>query len=275
VSAKLADVTRSLRDRGEKAVVAFLTAGYPDERTFVDVALAASRAGCDAIEIGVPFSDPIADGPVIQASSEASLSGGMTLARALELGGEIAGRVDTPLVVMSYLNPILNMGLEKFAATAVGSGISGVILPDVSLEESADIRRIVRGGGLDYIDLVAPTSSAERVRRIAAAAAGNGAGGGQSAFLYLVSVTGVTGTRSATASDLEPFVSRVRRETGLPLYVGFGVSTADQAREVARLADGVIIGSQLIRLSDEGRTAGNAGERVGAFLSGIKETISC
>jgi tryptophan synthase alpha chain len=274
VSLRLADVTRRLESDGDKALVAFFTAGYPDERTFVEVAIAASSAGADVIEIGIPFSDPIADGPVIQASSEAALTGGMTVARALTLAAEIAGRVDTPLVAMGYLNPILNMGPEQFVAAAAGAGISGLILPDVPLEESADLRRITRSGGLSYVDLLAPTSDTDRVRRIAAAAGGGDAGdGGDTGFLYLVSVTGVTGSGNAGRADLEPFVARVRAETTLPLYVGFGVSTAEQARETARLADGVIIGSQLIRLASEGPAAG-AAARIGEFLSGVKEAIS-
>jgi len=275
VSLQIADVTRRLESDGDKALVAFLTAGYPDERTFVEMAVAASNAGADVIEIGIPFSDPIADGPVIQASSEAALAIGMTVARALTLAGEIAGRVDTPLVAMGYLNPILNMGPEQFVAGAAGAGISGLILPDVPLEESADLRRITRSGGLSFIDLLAPTSDTGRVRRIAAAAGGGGdaGGAGDTGFLYLVSVTGVTGSSSAGSADLEPFVARVRAETTLPLYVGFGVSTAEQARETARLADGVIIGSQLIRLASEGPAAG-AAARIGEFLTGVKEAIS-
>jgi len=266
VTAQLADVTRRLVDRGERALVAFLTAGYPDERTFVEMAVAVSRAGADVIEIGIPFSDPIADGPAIQTSSEAALARGMTVPRALALAGEIAGRVETPLVAMSYLNPLLNMGLERFTETAAGSGISGAILPDVPLEESTDIRRIVRAGGLELIDLVAPTSSDQRVRRIAEEADGAG-------FLYLVSVTGVTGAVAAVAADLESFVARVRVETELPLYVGFGVSTAAQAREITRFADGVIVGSQLVRLAGEG-PAREAPARVAGFLKGLKEAIS-
>ncbi len=273
MSLRLADVTRRLESDGDKALVAFLTAGYPDERTFVEMAVAASHAGADVIEIGIPFSDPIADGPVIQASSEAALAIGMTVARALTLAGEIAGRVDTPLVAMGYLNPILNMGPEQFVAGAAGAGISGLILPDVPLEESADLRRITRCGGLSFIDLLAPTSDTDRVRRIAAAAGGGAGGAGDTGFLYLVSVTGVTGSGNAGRADLEPFVARVRAETTLPLYVGFGVSTAEQARETARLADGVIIGSQLIRLASEGPAAG-AAARIGEFLSGVKEAIS-
>jgi tryptophan synthase alpha chain len=263
---KLGDVTRDLLEKKEKALVAFLTAGYPDDETFVELAVGAAQSGCDVIEVGIPFSDPIADGPVIQQSSQAALAGGMTLLRALDLTREVAHRVEAPLVIMSYLNPILNAGLEQFAEAAIESGVGGVILPDVSLEESADIRRIVTGAGLEYIDLVAPTSGPERLAKIAAAA-----GGG---FLYLVSVTGVTGSGQDPAADLESFVSRVRAETHLPLYVGFGVSTPEQARRIAGVADGVIIGSQLIRLVNEAPSGAAAVERVNGFLSGVKKAVS-
>lgn len=266
MSATLAEATRGLRERGENALVAFLTAGYPDERTFVELAVGSSRAGADVIEIGIPFSDPIADGPAIQAASEAALAGGMTLPRALALAGEVAGRTDTPLVAMSYLNPLLNMGLEQFAEIAVRSGVGGVILPDVPVEESAPIRRVLQGAGVAPVHLVAPTSGPERVSRIAQAADGG-------AFLYLVSVTGVTGGVGDLPAELEGFVARVRRESHLPLYVGFGVSTASQAQRVTRFADGVIIGSQLVRLASEG-SAREVPGRAGAFLSGAREAIS-
>ncbi|MGD8415193.1 MAG: tryptophan synthase subunit alpha, partial [Candidatus Latescibacterota bacterium] len=244
MSARLADVTRRIAGDGGKALVAYLTAGYPSESVFVDLAVEASRAGADVIEVGIPFSDPIADGPTIQASSEAALAAGMTVPRALALAARVAERVDTPLVAMSYLNPLLNMGLDNFVRSAARAGISGAILPDVPLEESTDIRRIVRAGGLDLIDLVAPTSSDDRVRRIAEVADGAG-------FLYLVSVTGVTGSAGAVAADIEPFVARVRGLAGLPLYVGFGVSTEAQARQIVQFADGVIVGSQLVRLAGQ------------------------
>jgi len=268
---KLSDTTRGIKARGGKALVAFFTAGYPDEDTFVELVLTACQAGCDAIEIGVPFSDPIADGPVIQASSEAALKGGMTVSRALELAGEISSRVETPLVAMSYINPILNMGLERFAHTAARAGISGLILPDVSLEESADIRQTVRACGIDYIDLVAPTSDAGRVQRITAAADGG-------SFLYLVAFTGVTGSREAPAGELDGFVNRVRNTAGrgpdgIPLYVGFGVSSAEQARRLVSFADGVIVGSQLIRIIQSENSTAGAVDRVNAFLGGVKRAI--
>lgn len=269
---KLGHATRSAKAAGGKALVPFFTAGYPDEDTFVELVLAADGSGCDAVEIGVPFSDPIADGPVIQASSEAALRGGMTLQRALELAGHLSNRIDIPLVVMSYINPILSMGLEKFVQTAADAGIGGLILPDVSFEESGHIREVVRASGVDYIDLVAPTSQAGRVRRITEAA-------GDAGFLYLIAVTGVTGASGLSADDIEPFVERVRDAAGrgssdTPLYVGFGVSSADQARRLADFADGVIVGSQLVRIVQLENGGRGAAGRVGAFLGTVKRAIN-
>jgi tryptophan synthase alpha chain len=259
----LSHLTATLRGSGRRALVPFFTAGYPDERTFVEVVRAAVDAGADAIEIGVPFSDPIADGPVIQAASAAALEGGMTLARAMELSGRLASHSSPPLVMMSYVNPILSYGLERFAADARAAGIGGLIAPDVSFEESADLRSCAREGGLDYVDLIAPTSSDERIARIAGGAAG---------FLYLVSVTGVTGTREAPPESLPTFVSRVRAHSDTPLYVGFGVATPEHAAAVAVVADGVIIGSRLIRLLGDG-DAGSAPSRVAAFLGDVRCAI--
>ena len=263
---KLTHVTRGLLDSGQKALVPFFTAGYPDEKTFVQLVLGAARAGCDVIEIGIPFSDPIADGPVIQQSSQVALEAGMTLERALKLAKEISAETDTPLVAMSYINPVLNMGLDRFTTVAAESGIGGLILPDVSLEESGDIRRTIQGGGINYIDLVAPTSSADRVRAIVRA---NGTENGGGGFVYLVSVTGVTGSRDPLEGDLGAFCGRVRQNTRTPLYVGFGVSTAEQASTVVRHADGVIIGSRLIRLIGETRGQ-EAVSSVTEFMAGVK-----
>jgi tryptophan synthase alpha chain len=273
---KLSHVTRGLLDSGGKALVPFFTAGYPDEKTFVQLVLGAARSGCDVIEIGIPFSDPIADGPVIQQSSQIVLEAGMTLERALQLAKDISSETDTPLVAMSYINPILNMGLDRFTTAAAEAGIGGLILPDVSFEESGDIRRRVQGGGIDYIDLVAPTSSEDRVRAIVTAGGTANENGGWGAFVYLVSVTGVTGSGGPLEGDLGAFTERVRQCTQTPLYVGFGVSTADQARLVTRHADGVIFGSRLIRLINETPT-GRGQEAVFAvteFLAEVKRTIS-
>ncbi len=254
---KLTETTRGLREAGQKVLVPFFTAGYPDEQTFLALLETAARAGCRVIEIGVPFSDPIADGPVIQESSQQVLAGGMTLRRALELTAEASARTDAALVMMGYVNPLLAMGLEEFAAAARQAGVAGVIVPDTPLEESADVRRALGDQGVALVDLVAPTSSEKRVGRIAAKATG---------FLYLVSMTGVTGAGLAPGRQVADLVARVRRRTDLPLYVGFGVSRADQAAAIVQHADGVIIGSALIRLIQAAPSGAEAVTRVEAFL---------
>jgi len=255
--------TKALKDSGRKALVAFLTAGYPNEEVFVETVKAASRAGCDVIEIGIPFSDPIADGPVIQESSTKALEQGITLARCIELAGALSSEITTPLVFMSYFNPIFRMGIDKFAKDANAAGVSGVIVPDVPLEESEEIRSIADEFGLTYIDLLAPTSSDERIGAIASEAGG---------FIYLVSVTGVTGANSPEAGDIGRFVSRVRARTELPLYVGFGIASADQARSACESADGIIIGSALIKMAQTG-DAGEGPAKIEAFLRGVRSAI--
>jgi len=259
----LAIATAALRASGRKALVAFLTAGYPDDATFHDLVLAAADAGSDVIEIGIPFSDPIADGPVIQAASNVALKRGVTLRSALRHAARLAPAVATPLVGMSYINPILTMGVTAFADEARDSGLAGVILPDVSFEESGAFRPVLRARGLAYIDLVAPTSDAARVRAIAGASSG---------FVYLVSVTGVTGARTAHPMGVSELADRVRAATETPVYVGFGVSTPEQAAGVAQHADGVIIGSRLIQLAGDGHPA-QAGRRVGEFLAAARKAI--
>jgi tryptophan synthase alpha chain len=261
---KLHDTTHRLKEKGEKALVAFLTAGYPDEDTFRRLVRVADGAGCDLIEIGVPFSDPVADGPLIQESSKRALDNGISLPRIIDITGEIAQEIATPLVFMSYYNPILRMGDERFAESANASGVSGVIVPDLPLEESGQLRSVVRSRELGYVDLIAPTSSDDRIEAIASEAEG---------FLYLVSVTGVTGVRSPRSQDIERFVSRVRVKTDLPLYVGFGISDAETATEAARHSDGVIIGSALIRLIKSATSSDDALERVAGFLAEVKSAL--
>lgn len=261
---RLPDVTDRLKRSGSKALVAFLTAGYPDEETFVELVRAADRSGCDVIEIGLPFSDPIADGPLIQESSKAALAGGMTVSRALELASGLSREIAAALVFMGYYNPILRMGPERFALAAVESGVTGVIVADVSFEESGAVRPFFEERGISYIDLIAPTSSDERIAAIVAQSSG---------FVYLVSVTGVTGAREPRAEDVDTFVARVRPRTHLPLYVGFGVSGPDKARETARTSDGVIIGSALIRLIQSSASSAEAVQKVEGFLRGVAEAI--
>lgn len=255
--------THDLRERGKKALVAFLTAGYPTEAAFAESVRTAAAAGADVIEIGIPFSDPIADGPVIQAASSVALKHGMTLRRALDAAAGLAREVPVPLVAMSYVNPILRFGVDAFARASAGAGVRGIILPDVSFEESEPFRAPFVAAGVAYIDLVAPTSSEERIRTLARASDG---------FVYVVSLTGVTGARDSLAVGLPDLVERVRRSARTPVYVGFGVSSAAQAAELARCADGVIIGSRLMQLAGDGAPEG-AAARIGAFLAGVRREL--
>jgi tryptophan synthase alpha chain len=228
---------RALRAAGGKALVPYLTAGFPDEETSLALLAGAAARGCAAVEVGVPFSDPVADGPVIQQASQRALERGMTLVRALDLVRELAGGGAAP-VVMTYLNPILRLGTGAFADAAARAGCAGVIVPDLSFEESPELRAALAGADLPLIDLVAPTTDSRRLARIAPAAAG---------FLYLVAVTGVTGTRAPDARDLAALTARAREHTDLPLYVGFGIDGPVRAREAAAAADGAIVGSALVR----------------------------
>jgi tryptophan synthase alpha chain len=233
---------RARRDRGERALVPFLTAGFPDEPTSLELLVECGRRGCEIVEVGVPFSDPVADGPVIQHASRVALANGMTLARALTLVRDVAEEGIHP-VMMTYVNPVLRFGFTRFAREAAAAGCAGVIVPDLSVEDAAPLREALLEHGVALIDLVAPTTPEDRMHRIAGAAGG---------FLYLVSVTGVTGSRSASATDLASFVGRVRHHSDLPLYVGFGIDGPERAREAAAHADGVIVGSALIRRLDGG-----------------------
>jgi len=259
----LSDTTTALK-QDRKALVGFLTAGYPDEETFLDLVRAASAAGCDIIEIGIPFSDPIADGPLIQASSKVALDGGITLARCIELAKQLSSKIPTPLVFMSYYNPILRMGNDTFAARAREAGVRGLIVPDVPLEESAAIRSAANAADITYIDLIAPTSSDDRIERITGSAQG---------FVYLVSVTGVTGVRSPEAGAMGQFVARVRGKTDVPLYIGFGISDATRARQAVQHADGVIIGSALVKLIQSAESREAAASNVDRFLRDVRAAI--
>ena len=255
--------TKALREQRRKALVAYFTAGYPDGDACDAMVRAAVDAGADIVEIGIPFSDPIADGPVIQATSSAALAGGMTLSRALEAIARLRADVPVPIVVMSYINPILRVGVDAFARDAAQAGVSGVVLPDVSFEESHFLRPALSRAGLAYVDLVAPTSGEARAKVIARASVG---------FVYAVSMTGVTGARTASAADASALVEQVRAATDTPVYVGFGVSSPEAAAEIARVADGVIIGSRLMQIAGAG-PAQAAAARVADFVTSVRHEL--
>ena len=235
---RIAQRFAALREKGEMGLVAFITAGDPSLAVSESIALALAEAGVDVIELGVPFSDPLADGPVIQRSSERALRAGTTLDGVLELAARIRQKSDVSLVLFSYYNPVLQMGLERFAERAAAAGIDGVLITDMTPEESEDYRCAARAHGLDTVFLAAPTSPDERLKRIAEVSTG---------FLYVVSRTGVTGTKDSLPEDLPALVRRVRKVTSLPLAIGFGISLPGQVSVLGGLADAAVVGSALVQ----------------------------
>jgi tryptophan synthase alpha chain len=243
-STSLGAAFAACREQERAALVLYVTAGHPDRERGLDVLLALADAGADVIELGVPFSDPLADGPTIQLSSFQAIERGVDLRWTLELLARFRELRSTPVVLFSYLNPIYRYGVEAFARDAAAAGAAGVLLTDLPAGADPEVEDQLRGAGLDLIRLVAPTSTPERVRQIAAAGSG---------FLYYVSRTGVTGARQELEAGLEREVRELRAATDLPIAVGFGISTPEQARAVARFADGVIVGSALVeRLAGAG-----------------------
>lgn len=228
---------RELAEAGELGLIAYLTAGDPTLEASEKIILAAAEAGADVIELGVPFSDPVADGPIIQRASERALRSGTTLAAVLDLARRLRARTEVPFVLFSYFNPILQMGLENFAQTAAQAGIDGVLATDLTLEESADYRSIMRRCGLDTIFLGAPTSTDARLAQIAECSTG---------FVYLISRTGVTGTRDSLPEELPNLVRRVRSFTRLPIAVGFGISLPGHVSALRSLVDAAVVGSALV-----------------------------
>jgi tryptophan synthase alpha chain len=232
-----------LRAEGRAALMPYLTIGYPTPVLSVDLAQAAVEAGADMLELGIPFSDPLADGATIQHTTQVALDQGTTVGTCLDAVAELRRRgVGVPLLLMGYYNPIFQWGTETFCAACRKVGADGLIVPDLPPEEADELHTACREYGLDLIMFLAPTSTDERVREVVRRASG---------FLYLVSLTGVTGARDRLPADLESFVARVRRATDLPLAVGFGVGNPQQAARVARIADGVIVGSALLRAIGE------------------------
>jgi len=227
-----------LRTAGRKAFVPYITAGDPNLAITRDLVFALEKAGADVIELGVPFSDPIADGPVIQRGTERALANGVSLRHVLQLGREIRERSQVPLLLFSYYNPLFNYGLERLAEDCVNSGFDGVLATDLTVEESDEFSRTMHRAGLNTVFLVAPTSSPERMKKIAKASTG---------FLYAVSRTGVTGERQDLDTELQGFLQTLRKHTSAPIAVGFGISRPEHVRSVWRLADGAVVGSAIVR----------------------------
>jgi tryptophan synthase alpha chain len=259
----------TLRAAGEMGIVAYITAGDPSIDATLDFALALEEAGADVIELGVPFSDPLADGPTIQRASERALKSGASLPKILDLVSRIRKSSQIPLVLFSYYNPILQMGLEMFAAAASAAGVDGVLATDLSPEESVEYRRILAEHRLDTIFLCAPTSTDERLASIAECSNG---------FLYLVSRTGVTGAKDTLPDDLPALIRRVRNFTKLPIAVGFGISLPGHVTLLGGLADAAVVGSSLVTEIERAKTPQQAAnalrERIGVLKEAARHGLS-
>jgi tryptophan synthase alpha chain len=259
IEAKFAE----LKGRGETALVTFVTAGDPDLATTEEIVLQLERSGCDLVELGVPFSDPMADGPTIQLSSERALASGTTLPGILELVRRLRTRTQVPIVLMGYFNPIFIYGAERFAVDAAAAGVDGLLVVDLPPEEAAELKGATDQAGLDLIFLLTPTSDSSRVEAVSRLGRG---------FIYYVSVAGVTGARAEVADTLAARVTSVRSELNLPLVVGFGISDPSQAAQVAKVADGVVVGSALVKYFERYQGA-ELLQELGAFVADLKAGV--
>jgi len=248
---------------GKKALVAFYTAGDPNLEASKDIFTAIEKSGADIIEIGVPFSDPLADGPTIQASSYRSLNNGTTLKKIIKLVSDIRKTSQLPVVLMTSFNPVFVYGQKEFVADALKAGVDGVIIPDLPHEEADEFLEIAEG--LDMIFLLSPTSTPDRVKQIGKISKG---------FVYYISLTGTTGTQESLSSELEAKVEAIKKSVSLPVLVGFGISGPEQAREAAKVSDGVIIGSAIVKLVEKNKNPVERDRKLGEFIASIQKAIN-
>jgi len=258
---RISETFERLQHARERALLPYVTAGDPDLATTKALVLEMARHGGDLIELGVPFSDPLADGPIIQRASQRALQGGTTLRKILQLVIDLRQETDVPLILMTYYNPIFRYGEEAFVAAALAAGVDGIIVPDLPPEEGHTLSTLTLGTPLDLIFLMAPTSTPARMALIADASQG---------FIYYVSRLGITGVREQLADDLGSMLTHVRARTLKPVAVGFGVSNPEHMRLVAELADGVAVGSAIVKLVEEARGREVMLDRVGAFVAALK-----
>jgi len=257
---RLAETFQRLRHDARPGLVAYVAAGDPDAATSEEILVALADGGADVIEVGVPFSDPLADGPVIQRASERALAAGMNLRGAIALIARVRSRIDTPIVLFTYANPVVRMDAGAFAASARQAGVDGVLLLDYPVEEAEPLRAPLVAEGLDPIFLISPTTSDARIRRSSEIGSG---------FLYVISRLGVTGARDDMATDIAALVQRTRREATLPLAVGFGISRPEQVAEACRHADAAVVGSAIVRVAAEAGAA-RAPAAVRAYVRWLK-----
>jgi len=260
---RLTETFAALRARGEKALIGFVTAGDPSAERTVEIVAALAEAGADAVEIGLPFSDPLADGPSIQASSQRALDGGMTTVQALSVLQAARQRApELPLIVMTYYNPIRRYGLERYARDARAAGVDAHIVTDLTPEEAGEWKRLSMANGLDTIFLLAPTSTESRIEIVARLSTG---------FIYCVSRTGVTGARQDVPAELTEVVARIKAHTSEPVCVGFGISEPAHVRRICAFADGAVVGSKLVDLIHEHREDPGLLDRVRDFTAALKQ----
>lgn len=259
---RIDDAFNTLKQQGKKGIIPFVTAGDPDLATTEQLLIELSQSGATLIELGVPFSDPMADGPVIQRASERALKHGFGLQELLDTAGRARKRIDTPIILFSYYNPLLQFGLQRVARATRDAGLDGILVTDLSPEESGEFEAELRANDLNMIFLIAPTSTDERLRLVAKHASG---------FIYAVSRAGVTGTRSSVSAEAEKLVTRMRRFSTLPIAVGFGISNAEQVADVHRYADAVVVGSAIVAEMERLSDAPDLAEKIGAFMTGLKD----
>lgn len=261
---RIGETFTRLKKEKRKALVIFITAGDPDIETTVKLVKAASGAGADIVELGVPFSDPLADGPVIQASFHRAINGGTNVSRVIEAVKKIRKDCQVPIVFMLASTLVINHGVKRFMKDCATAGVDGLIIPDAPVDEAGEFVPSAKANGLDTILLAAPTSSGARLKKIADMSSG---------FVYYISVTGVTGAKKATGGEVSAGVRKIKRLTRLPVLAGFGVTEPAQAREVSRHSDGVIIGSQAIRVIAASKSKSKAVENLSEFVFSVREAM--
>lgn len=254
----------ALKAKRETALIPFLTAGDPDLATTAQLIRTLAENGADLIELGVPFSDPMADGPTIQAASERALAGGTTVAKVLQLVAEVRRDCQVPLVLMGYYNPVFRYGAERFANDAAAAGVDGLLLVDLPPEEADEISAVMKAAGIAMITLLAPTTPPERMQRLAAAAEG---------YIYYVSMTGVTGTQKITPDEIRATVEGIQQMSDVPVGVGFGITTAEDAKAVGVFADGVVVGSALVKIIAENAGRDELLPKAGGFIAELKQGL--
>ena len=259
---RIEEVFNNLKQHGRKGFIPFITAGDPDLASTEEILIELANAGATVIELGVPFSDPMADGPVIQRASERALKNSFGLDELLDMVARARKHIETPIILFSYFNPLLQFGVKRLAKAAQNAGIDGVLVTDLTPEESGDFEAELRANNLDMIFLVAPTSTDERLKLVAQHASG---------FVYAVSRAGVTGTREAVSAEAEKLVTRMREFTSLPIAVGFGISNVEQVKDVHRYADAVVVGSAIVAEMERLSNATDLAQQIGEFTRALNQ----